>query len=184
MQPWTPPVIVIRWEAAYTRSRGVVCRWNRSLKRRPLHVMAGLVPAIHAFACSNNGSKTWMPATSAGMTGEMLQPLGEETQQARRDEAGMAAGLVNRIAEPVVRGAVHHAGTHLEFRLLERLQEFERLRLVIDYVVLGAPDQEHRGLVVAVRRVADRRGVERSEERRVGKEGRYGVRRCTGQTRV
>jgi len=28
--------------------------------------MAGLVPAIHVFACTP--SKTWMPATSAGMT--------------------------------------------------------------------------------------------------------------------
>jgi hypothetical protein len=28
-------------------------------------VMAGLVPAIHAFL---SGLKTWMPATSAGMT--------------------------------------------------------------------------------------------------------------------
>ncbi|MEA2994359.1 MAG: hypothetical protein QOD40_3279 [Alphaproteobacteria bacterium] len=30
-----------------------------------MRVMAGLVPAIHVFAAS---SKTWMPATSAGMT--------------------------------------------------------------------------------------------------------------------
>jgi hypothetical protein len=29
-------------------------------------VMAGLVPAIHAFL--NAANKTWMPATSAGMT--------------------------------------------------------------------------------------------------------------------
>jgi hypothetical protein len=29
-------------------------------------VMAGLVPAIHAFFCA--ASKAWMPATSAGMT--------------------------------------------------------------------------------------------------------------------
>jgi len=29
-------------------------------------VMAGLVPAIHAFLLT----KTWMPATSAGMTNE------------------------------------------------------------------------------------------------------------------
>ena len=29
--------------------------------------MAGLVPAIHVFAAV----KTWMPATSAGMTSEM-----------------------------------------------------------------------------------------------------------------
>jgi hypothetical protein len=31
-------------------------------------VMAGLVPAIHAFGYSR--SKAWMPATSAGMTNE------------------------------------------------------------------------------------------------------------------
>jgi hypothetical protein len=29
--------------------------------------MAGLVPAIHVFAC-REFAKTWMPATSAGMT--------------------------------------------------------------------------------------------------------------------
>jgi hypothetical protein len=29
--------------------------------------MAGLVPAIHVFGASEE-SKTWMPATSAGMT--------------------------------------------------------------------------------------------------------------------
>jgi hypothetical protein len=33
----------------------------------PRFVMAGLVPAIHVFVCYI-GSKTWMPATSAGMT--------------------------------------------------------------------------------------------------------------------
>jgi hypothetical protein len=32
------------------------------------HVMAGLVPAIHVLAIS----KAWMPATSAGMTNDML----------------------------------------------------------------------------------------------------------------
>ncbi len=32
-----------------------------------LGVMAGLVPAIHAFLIWNE-KKTWMPATSAGMT--------------------------------------------------------------------------------------------------------------------
>jgi hypothetical protein len=37
----------------------------------PLHVMAGLVPAIHVFLCRRAPeSKTWMPATSAGMTME------------------------------------------------------------------------------------------------------------------
>jgi hypothetical protein len=39
----------------------------------PLHVMAGLVPAIHVFLCCRAPeSKTWMPATSAGMTTERL----------------------------------------------------------------------------------------------------------------
>jgi hypothetical protein len=32
-------------------------------------VMAGLVPAIHVFE-SSTALKTWMPATSAGMTAE------------------------------------------------------------------------------------------------------------------
>src|SRR5262245_23637205 len=36
---------------------------------QPVVVMAGLVPAIHVFAPAR---KTWMPATSAGMTEERL----------------------------------------------------------------------------------------------------------------
>jgi len=32
--------------------------------------MAGLVPAIYAFSCRQAARKTWMPATSAGMTVE------------------------------------------------------------------------------------------------------------------
>jgi hypothetical protein len=35
--------------------------------------MAGLVPAIHAFQ-SLTDPKTWMPATSAGMTKEFKTP--------------------------------------------------------------------------------------------------------------
>jgi hypothetical protein len=38
--------------------------------------MAGLVPAIHVFLCrrapESKTCKTWMPATSAGMTTERL----------------------------------------------------------------------------------------------------------------
>jgi hypothetical protein len=37
-----------------------------------LIVMAGLVPAIHVFEAPR--SKTWMPATNAGMTSQ-LQPV-------------------------------------------------------------------------------------------------------------
>jgi hypothetical protein len=36
----------------------------------PRVVVAGLVPAIHAFLCRNIERKTWVPATSAGMTTE------------------------------------------------------------------------------------------------------------------
>jgi hypothetical protein len=40
--------------------------------------MAGLVPAIHVFLCRRAPeSKTWMPATSAGMTTERLTQLSE-----------------------------------------------------------------------------------------------------------
>jgi hypothetical protein len=33
-------------------------------------VMAGLIPAIHVFLADGPQEKTWMPATSAGMTVE------------------------------------------------------------------------------------------------------------------
>jgi hypothetical protein len=42
------------------------------VRRRSHTVMAGLVPAIHVFlhCCV---AKTWMPATSAGMTRHCIQ---------------------------------------------------------------------------------------------------------------
>src|SRR5262245_37804610 len=89
-----------------------------------------------------------------------LQALGQEPQQAWRHEASVAAGLVDRVAQPVVRGAVYHTGPHLELGLLERLKKHKRLRSVIDHIVLGAPDQEHGGLVVGDDGVAERGGVE------------------------
>jgi len=53
---------------------GVVNRrggqWGRDphqLRLNPVFVMAGLVPAIHAFPVSSR-PKTWMPGTSPGMT--------------------------------------------------------------------------------------------------------------------
>jgi hypothetical protein len=42
----------------------------RSFRTIPF-VMAGLVPAIHALPMRE---KTWMPATSAGMTVEQIDP--------------------------------------------------------------------------------------------------------------
>jgi hypothetical protein len=52
---------------------GVCITADSGLLASPLHVMAGLVPAIHVFLCRRAPeSKTWMPATSAGMTTERL----------------------------------------------------------------------------------------------------------------
>jgi hypothetical protein len=39
----------------------------------PVTVMAGLVPAIHAFASEQ--LKTWMPGTRPGMTSQSQAPL-------------------------------------------------------------------------------------------------------------
>jgi hypothetical protein len=39
--------------------------------------MAGLGPAIHVFFWAQQKSKTWMPATSAGMTAQLF-PLSED----------------------------------------------------------------------------------------------------------
>ena len=54
---------------------GLVSRYT-SLERVPIMlnrfsgVMAGLVPAIHVLLAKVPQEKTWMPATSAGMTAE------------------------------------------------------------------------------------------------------------------
>jgi hypothetical protein len=42
-----------------------------------LHVMAGLVPAIHVLLAAYR-RKTWMPATSAGMTSGLRRVLVKE----------------------------------------------------------------------------------------------------------
>src|SRR5437899_337051 len=72
----------------------------------------------------------------------------------------MAARLLDRIAEPVVRRTMHHAGAGQKSGLLEREQEWLRLGAVIDHVVLGSPAQENGSLVVADGRIADRGGIE------------------------
>jgi hypothetical protein len=51
-------------------------------------VMAGLVPAIHV-CISAIESKTWMPATSAGMTG--IDRAVRETLSPRRDSSALRA---------------------------------------------------------------------------------------------
>src|SRR6516162_4267800 len=64
----TPGAIAIRATPAF-RHCNITADSGRLAS--PLHVTAGLVPAIHVFLCSGAPeSKTWMPATSAGMTAE------------------------------------------------------------------------------------------------------------------
>src|ERR1700720_2800951 len=48
-----------------------------------------------------------------------LQPFLQETDQTRRHEAGIAARLVDGIAEPVMRRALHDAGPHIKICLLQ-----------------------------------------------------------------
>src|SRR6516225_8157955 len=52
----------------YAESNGRRCL-HRS-REESLHVMAGLVPAIHVLAARR---KTWMPGTSPGMTAECVE---------------------------------------------------------------------------------------------------------------
>jgi len=44
------------------------------MKTYPI-VLAGLVSAIHVWLRPGEARKTWMPATSAGMTSQHLMPL-------------------------------------------------------------------------------------------------------------
>jgi hypothetical protein len=54
-----PEHVAIKWPAAFSR-------------REANSVMAGLVPAIHAFALAA-AVKTWMPGTRPGMTELVVQ---------------------------------------------------------------------------------------------------------------
>jgi hypothetical protein len=55
-------------------------------------VMAGLGPAIHVFDWK--GKKTWMPATSAGMTSQTLSSLGSDRLFAQNRQAPQQPALV------------------------------------------------------------------------------------------
>jgi len=68
------------------------------------------VPVIHAFACGGAASKTWMPATSAGMTVERMRVLilGGTTEARRlaerlepRRDLDVTLSLAGRTSKPV-----------------------------------------------------------------------------------
>src|SRR6266511_2146744 len=79
------------------------------------------------------------------------QPLLQEANEARRHEAGIAARLLDRIVEPIVRRALHDTGAHEEVGLLQSQQECVGLRAPVDEIVLGAHAQEDADVIVGKR---------------------------------
>src|SRR6266446_7074639 len=88
------------------------------------------------------------------------QPLRQKPHHPWREEAAMAAGLLDWIAEPIVAGARHDAAAGEKSGLLERPQEGVGMRLAVDQIVLGAAAEQHRGLVVGIGGAIDRRRIE------------------------
>ena len=84
-----------------------------------------------------------------------LQPLFEELHQARRHEAGIAARLINRIAEPVMGRTLHDTSAREEIRLFQTQQECVGLGTAIDQVVLGPDGKEYAHAVVGEGRMVD-----------------------------
>src|SRR5262249_1699947 len=74
--------------------------------------------------------------------------LRQKSPQPRHEETRVAAGLVERVTQPIVPGALHDATAGKKAGLLERLEERFRMRLAVDQVVFGAVGEQHRGLVV------------------------------------
>src|SRR5208337_3095903 len=89
------------------------------------------------------------------------QPLLQEAQKARRQEAGIARLLLlDRIADKVVRRTLNDAGAREEIRLLQFQQERIGLSAPVDQVVLGPDAKQHADLVVGEGRVVDGRSLE------------------------
>src|SRR5882762_10743426 len=83
--------------------------------------------------------------------GHESQLLRQKPREPRHEEARVAAGLVERVAQPIVSGTLHHAAAGEKTGLLEGFEEGLRMRPAVDQVVLGAVGEQHRGLVVCVR---------------------------------
>src|SRR6266545_779770 len=75
-------------------------------RRWPLTVNAGMGASLRLLFAQGYAQTTGRSWAFAGS----LQPFRQEPQQPRSDKAGLAAGLVDRIAEPVMPGTVHDAG--------------------------------------------------------------------------
>src|SRR5271170_4890 len=89
-----------------------------------------------------------------------LKLLGEEAQKPRRQKAGIALGLLDRIVHPIMRRAEHDTRPHEEAGLLERELERIGMRLAIDKRIFGAGDEQNADRVIGECRIADRRSVE------------------------
>src|SRR6476619_1451862 len=71
----------------------------------------------------------------AGPPHRPLQTLLQEAHETRSHEAGIAPGLLDRIAEPVMRRPLHDAGADEKVRLLQPQQECIGMRPPVDEIV-------------------------------------------------
>src|SRR6478735_387459 len=88
------------------------------------------------------------------------QPFLEEAQQAGRHEAGIAAQLVDGIAEPIMRRALHDAGPRIKISLLQSQQKGIGLRAPVHQIILRADAEEYTDVIVGEGCVVDGRGLE------------------------
>src|SRR5580704_5849024 len=94
--------------------------------------IAGLVPAIHALAAS---PKTWMPATSAGMTVNASGATNDIAPLALLSarDLGSGAGLDSAVGRELCRAPCHH---HCDVHRIDAFLEFHRrvhrLSLLLD----------------------------------------------------
>src|SRR5207344_2558143 len=88
------------------------------------------------------------------------QPFLEEAQQARRHKTGIAARLVDGIAEPVMRRALHDAGPREKICLLQSQQKGIGLCAPVHQIILRADAEEYADVIVGEGCVIDGRGLE------------------------
>src|SRR5258708_15883377 len=87
------------------------------------------------------------------------QLLGQKPQQPWHEEARVATGLIERVAQPIMSGALDHAAAGEKACLFGGFEERFRMRPAVDEVVLGAVGEQHRGLVVDLSHLPDGPGI-------------------------
>jgi ribosome-binding factor A len=108
-------------------------------------VMAGLVPAIHVYP--NSTDKTWMPATSAGMTTlrDKMPRHHQKTSAPGGSQRQLRVGEIVRhaIADLLAQGSVHDADLEGHIITVPEVRMSPDLKLATVYVMpLGGKDTE------------------------------------------